>query len=515
VQFDGSWLTVDEAEHSTAEKGVVAAYRELRDRHSGNLAGEVSLARWCRKNGFEERERLHWAGSLYFDRNNREARQRLGVREFRGRLLTAEQIENWKLAMRQYERALQVWNPRLNRWRREIESSTSPHQTEAWRRLASLDAAEAVPSLQQMFRKAEFELQLQVVSVLGNIREQVATDALVRLSVDSPSPDIRQEAATQLSDRSWFGFVPNLLGRLETPVECRYSVTTFGAGILSDVRYSKETPSAIVKVSHSVNSQFPISPVRRGGDLITFPFLLQQKLAADEASRQYRRVLKSLQAVQTKNAHTNRVNERVFAALKTSTGQEIESRPGYWWDWWQDYNERQTSEEKPEIEFRDSRYSERMIPNVSCFAAGTLVWTETGPVAIEDVRRGDRVLSQEPDSGELAHRIVLDTTIRPPSPTLQIQVADEQIEATLGHPVWVVGSGWRMAKELKVGDQLHGVQGGMTIDNIEPGPESQAYNLVVAETSTYFIGKHRLLVHDNMPRRAMDLPVPGWGAENR
>jgi hypothetical protein len=98
---------------------------------------------------------------------------------------------------------------------------------------------------------------------------------------------------------------------------------------------------------------------------------------------------------------------------------------------------------------------------------------------------------------------------------LQIQVADEQIEATLGHPVWVVGSGWRMAKELKVGDQLHGVQGGMTIDNIEPGPESQAYNLVVAETSTYFIGKHRLLVHDNMPRRAMDLPVPGWGAENR
>jgi hypothetical protein len=71
-----------------------------------------------------------------------------------------------------------------------------------------------------------------------------------------------------------------------------------------------------------------------------------------------------------------------------------------------------------------------------------------------------------------------------------------------------------MAKELNAGDQLHGVGGGITIDNIEPGPISQASNLVVAETNTYFVGKHRVLVHDNMPRRAMDLPVPGWATEN-
>jgi hypothetical protein len=48
------------------------------------------------------------------------------------------------------------------------------------------------------------------------------------------------------------------------------------------------------------------------------------------------------------------------------------------------------------------------------------------------------------------------------------------------------------------------------IDKIEPGPTVQAHNLVVDQTNTYFVGKHRLLVHDNMPRRITDLPVPGW-----
>ena len=37
-----------------------------------------------------------------------------------------------------------------------------------------------------------------------------------------------------------------------------------------------------------------------------------------------------------------------------------------------------------------------------------------------------------------------------------------------------MGGGWKMAKELKPGDQLHGVRGGVTIDNIDPGPMSEA-----------------------------------------
>ncbi len=367
-----------------------------------------------------------------------------------------------------------------------------------------------------MFRKAGLELQLQLVATLGNIEEQVATDALVRAAVDAHSPEIRQAAANQLRDRSWFGFVPNLLGRLETPVEFHYYVNTFGTGIFSKVSYLQEKPAEFVSVSRSVDSQFRLAIAPNATSYgARRAFVQRREMATKEASRQYRRLLEAQRAVQFKNARTGMLNQRIYAALQTSTGQQIEARPQSWWQWWQEYNELQASEHKPMIQFSHTQRFDRVIRSMSCFLAGTLVWTETGPVAIQKVRPGDRVLSQDPDSGELAYQMVLYTTIRPPSPTLQIQVADERIVATFGHPIWVIGSGWRMAKELKAGDQLHGVQGGVTIDKIEPGPTFLAYNLVVAETNTYFVGKHRVLVHDNMARRATDLPVPGWGIENR
>ena len=50
--------------------------------------------------------------------------------------------------------------------------------------------------------------------------------------------------------------------------------------------------------------------------------------------------------------------------------------------------------------------------------------TQTGLVPIEQVKIGDRVLSQDPETGELAYKVVLDTTERPASPMLRITVGD-------------------------------------------------------------------------------------------
>ena len=134
---------------------------------------------------------------------------------------------------------------------------------------------------------------------------------------------------------------------------------------------------------------------------------------------------------------------------------------------------------------------------------------DAGYLAIEKIRPGDRVLSQHPETGELAYRLVLDTTLRPPSPSLRVRCGEEEIVATLGHPMWVAGKGWRMTKEIEVGDLLHGVQGSVSVDAIEPGPEAEAYNLVVADFNTYCIGKHRVLVHDNQTRLVTDAVLPG------
>lgn len=138
------------------------------------------------------------------------------------------------------------------------------------------------------------------------------------------------------------------------------------------------------------------------------------------------------------------------------------------------------------------------------------MWTETGPVSIEQVRVGDRVLSQNAVTGELGYRFVLQTTVRPPSKTTRLGVRGEEIVATLGHPIWVNGIGWLMAKECREGDRLHSVHGAVPIDYIKEGPEGPAYNLVVDGWNTYFVGSNRVLVHDNQPRRMTQSVLPGY-----
>jgi hypothetical protein len=88
-------------------------------------------------------------------------------------------------------------------------------------------------------------------------------------------------------------------------------------------------------------------------------------------------------------------------------------------------------------------------------------------------------------------------------------VEDEQIVATLGHPFWVSGEGWRMAKELRCGEPLHGLHGSWPIRQIDELAEAEAYNLVVDEFHTYFVGRNGLLVHDNNFRQPTTAVLPG------
>ena len=137
------------------------------------------------------------------------------------------------------------------------------------------------------------------------------------------------------------------------------------------------------------------------------------------------------------------------------------------------------------------------------------------PLPIEEIRVGDRVLSQNWESGELAYKPVLLTTTRDPSPMVKIHVSAETLETTRGHMFFVSSKGWRMAKALRPGDPLHGVRGAVRIDRLEqapaPGPwyeyvdedpdagpgYGSAYNLIVDDFHTFFVGDERILAQDN------------------
>ncbi len=70
-------------------------------------------------------------------------------------------------------------------------------------------------------------------------------------------------------------------------------------------------------------------------------------------------------------------------------------------------------------------------------------------------------------AGELAYKPVIQVTKGPVLPLVEIHTGEETIRCTYGHLFWVSGTGWRMAKELKVGDRLHTTKGTLTIDNVE------------------------------------------------
>ncbi len=239
-----------------------------------------------------------------------------------------------------------------------------------------------------------------------------------------------------------------------------------------------------------------------------------------------------------------RIVGKKAAAPSTGTPDEVAAIPDavavkpvvattdYWWNWWADYTETyQPDKQVSSTTIGDGSYvSLSQYPTLyrnprtarattgpsgtsvmECFAAGTPVTTLTGPVAIEKLQIGDRVLSQNADTGELAYKPVFGATIRPPVATVLISTTRGDIRATRGHPFWIVGQGWRMAKEVQIGDRLHSRLGSAEITAIKPESEQPVYNLSIADFGTYFVGDGQILVHDNTPR----LPSPRCCRDSR
>jgi hypothetical protein len=231
----------------------------------------------------------------------------------------------------------------------------------------------------------------------------------------------------------------------------------------------------------------------------------------------------------------------VQRTLATAVNRDDLRAPQDWWDWWTGYQEVHVSNaRKPRVgedyeEIWAVERKKRCIQRVpfrvvfgaaapvfitaapppparsgSCFPAGTPVVTEFGPKPIEELKLGDRVLSQDVDTGELAFKPVFGTTLRPAVPLLKLVTAHGDIVATGGHPFWVNGAGWLKARELQPGMRFHAVAGSSELLAVENAERSEkAHNLVVADFHTYFVGEGRVLCHDNTPRNPTNSIVPG------
>ncbi|GIG56113.1 hypothetical protein Lfu02_04850 [Longispora fulva] len=138
-----------------------------------------------------------------------------------------------------------------------------------------------------------------------------------------------------------------------------------------------------------------------------------------------------------------------------------------------------------------------------CFVPGTLVLTPDGPVPIERLVPGDKVIGAEP-GGEPGPRLVAAVMAHTVPWVLDLSVAGQVIGCSPEHPFWVEGVGWTPAGRLTA-DCVLITAGGQAVPlaKVAPRPRGswRVHNLTVAGSHTYFVTEAAVLVH-NKARRA-------------
>ena len=421
----------------------------------------------------------------------------------------------------------------------------------------------------QRFERS-MQISLALISALDTMAGQRATYSLVRHSVLSPIADVRTAAIDALKKRPPHDYVPVLLASLSMPIESSFRVATDTDGSVHywhslyregpDANWSFEGRNSAMQHDLRGPTFLAIDDYREGDPFLRRPKRTSYRLgaattpavaaemasvAADNRQRFAGAAITAEQQIEEINRAALAANGVIYPVLTATTGQDFGDNPRAWWVWWKKYNEYSPDAETPvhEQSYADSthRYyrppreatvaiypppppgppmrvvrimgtggsSGNHLAYACCFAAGTVVWTRTGREAIESLEIGDLVLAQNIETGELAYKPILGRTVRPPSECRQLSIGEENLFVALGHPLWVAGIGWRMAKELADGAILHGVNGPVRVDAIAAADEAEAYNLIVADFNTYFVGKCGVLVHDNTPREPTTAIVPG------
>jgi hypothetical protein len=238
--------------------------------------------------------------------------------------------------------------------------------------------------------------------------------------------------------------------------------------------------------------------------------------------------------VARQNTATLALNRAVCRLLGETTGVNLPDTPDAWSEWWADTNEVYVPGYKPtSVTYQGSGeiittqtqgqaqvrawaprapiavWGMAATAHYSCLAAGTPVWTDSGTAAVETIRVGDRVLSQDPDSGQLAYKPVLHITVRQEAPLVKLELLDDTITTSSGHPFWIAGQGWLKARDIGPYMHFHGAAGTTPLVASQPAGTGRVYNLIVADFHSYFVGKAAVLSHDITRRRPSEMLVPG------
>jgi hypothetical protein len=539
IKIGDQWLSVDDPVETENQQRLRERYEKQRDEAPDTVAGQLALADWCAAHRMTDRERAHLNRVVQLEPNHAIARNRLNQMKVGGRWVEGKDLWQGLQDRQATEASIDKWRGRLQRVAVGLEKKGARNEAIRNKLLADV-AADAIPAIEMILANHSETAAQVAVDLLSGMPEHESSRALVRIAVLSPWADVRQAAAQSLQSRPYDHYVPLLLSELSTPIESRINAALVGGRILYRHAFEQEfqehrqvavMDTALVRRASLVQAEAGdnpmVDPLAALGALDTVAAETRARALSDMRRVMAAREQQRLQ----RNLWIFNMNDRIAGVLREATGQNLPPAPQAWWSWWDEENGVTLDGEK----FTDVRYNQDVevyedINTVvvsgsdssqgstpaprrcECFIAGTLVWTITGPVPIERVRIGDMVLSQNPDSGELAYKPVLQTTVRPAEPLIKVTLAARQreiLEGSGGHPLWVSGEGWTMLRQLESGAILHGVDGAAIASIVEEGQTAETYNLVVDDFHTYVVGRSKIVCHDNTPRRPTNAVVPG------
>ena len=551
VSVNDDWVKIEDYEQQMQANRLLSVYERHRsDVKSGKLT-EMQLADWCREQQLYGREKLHLSRIWQSDSARPDlkfaAARRLGMQQIGGIWMTPAEVRELRRSVQTIQANAAKWRPATLELVNSLETKDAHGRRRAVERYQRGLDATAIVSMESLLSVKGEPFARLAVKLIGNLPDYEATQSLVRHAVFVDSESVRQAAAQQLQDRPQEESVPLLLAQLANPLEGQFGISVGPDGMVrqtqqvmerrrgANIRHVQSTARGIHRVNQvqvRANRSGGVRVVANTDDLIVARALdrgeystWEERLVAEANLRRrfalqrqrliQQEVLRAAglnRSLQLRNQRTAAMNEHVIAALKTITEQDVEpATASGWWDWWNEENERYQAE-TPTY----TRYAMMADPmevtyarSCECFPAGTLVRTQTGLRRIESIQAGDQVLSKHTETGELDYKLVLATTVRPPSSMVTVGFEGGSIDATSGHLFWVEEQGWKMAKKLKPYDLIHGLNQSKRVVSVETRPDAEAHNLVVSEFGTYYVGDDGIFVHDNSERRRSNTVTPG------
>jgi len=519
VRAYGDWIHVKEAEKYALDDPDLATYRSMRSAAQGQPDRELKLARWCMEHHQFDLARLHYARLITENPADRslasEAVRRTGIALVDGQLVTSEEVDQRLRDARKQQTAVDLWRPRLEKLANHLSRADDSLVNDLLARLQSDQDPQIIPAIDSFVIDAREDFGRHLLKKLATFPTLEATQVLVRYALLSPVARLRDAAIDELLQRPKHDYIPQVLAGLGYPIHATFRIVR--NPLTGDTRYQHtfiqdgDQQTRVVRADH-------LSRPVRGRDGSDEALVTQTLKLLEQIS-----VAKQRQAAAAIESDRIAIaNARSFHLLERTTGQDLPREASRWRNWWVSYNEsvpaRTTSYQYiPTLDdYRASSGPSLGLTTASgsCFPPGTLVWTQLGRTPIEKIRPGDRVLAQDPDTGELAYKAVWLTTVNPPLGGLsRLTVDGDSVDLTDGHVVWVANVGWRMAKELESDAILHGVGTFFRLDQKQPIPSVRSvHNLVVADFHTFFVGESGILVHDITPRGHSRSLVPGFAA---